>query len=65
METWCRGSDPSGQKSVGIGLMLPGETRRFWVPAALGYGKTRTDGGPAGPLVFDVFLEEAKKDFFR
>ncbi|CAJ1332854.1 unnamed protein product [Effrenium voratum] len=49
----------------GIGLMLPGETRRFWVPAALGYGKTRTDGGPAGPLVFDVFLEEAKKDFFR
>lgn len=49
----------------GLKLMKAGETRRFWVPPQLGYGSTRTDGGPCGPLIFDVNLESFRNDFFR
>jgi len=41
----------------GLQLMVPGEKRRFWIPANLGYG---SDGRPGIPgnsmLVFDVEL---------
>lgn len=41
----------------GLQLMVEGETRRFWIPAALAYGETpRRPGAPAGMLVFDVEL---------
>lgn len=46
----------------GVKLMKTGETQRFWVPPNLGYGSQRTDGGPCGPLVFDVYLESFKTD---
>ena len=46
--------------------MQPGETRRLWVPPALGYGSERDDGGPCGMLIFDIFLESFEKGgFFR
>jgi FKBP-type peptidyl-prolyl cis-trans isomerase len=38
----------------GVPLMVVGEKRRFWVPAALGYQGEY--GGPKGALVFDVEL---------
>lgn len=47
---------------AGVKLMKTGETQRFWVPPNLGYGSQRTDGGPCGPLVFDVYLESFKTD---
>ena len=43
--------------------MKVGETRRFWVPAELGYGSSRTDGGPCGPLIFDVNLQSFGSGF--
>eukprot|EP00434_Breviolum_minutum_P038210 symbB.v1.2.033890.t1/scaffold4268.1/size42138/3 len=47
----------------GLKLMKVGETRRFWVPAELGYGSSRTDGGPCGPLIFDVNLQSFGSGF--
>lgn len=38
----------------GVQLMVPGETRRLWIPEALAYGGA--PGKPAGMLVFDVEL---------
>jgi peptidylprolyl isomerase len=42
--------------SEGLQLMVKGEKRRFWIPAALAYGDHPKPGQPAGPLVFDVAL---------
>lgn len=38
---------------LGVPLMVPGEQRRFWIPAALAY---EGGSGPQGTLVFDVEL---------
>jgi peptidylprolyl isomerase len=38
--------------------MVPGEKRRFWIPAELAYGANPPPGAPAGMLVFDVELIE-------
>ena len=38
----------------GLQLMVPGEKRRFWIPAKLAYGSDRSK--PQGMLVFDVEL---------
>jgi FKBP-type peptidyl-prolyl cis-trans isomerase len=40
----------------GVQLMVVGEKRRFWIPAALAYGEHPRGGQPAGDLVFDVEL---------
>jgi FKBP-type peptidyl-prolyl cis-trans isomerase len=40
----------------GLQLMKVGEKRRFWIPAALGYGESPGGGRPGGMLVFDVEL---------
>ena len=43
----------------GVQLMVVGEKRRFWIPAAIGYGDRGGGGGliPAGAmLVFDIEL---------
>src|SRR5207248_6224203 len=40
--------------SEGIQLMVPGETRRLWIPEALAYKGQQ--GRPAGMLVFEVTL---------
>ena len=40
----------------GVQLMVPGETRRLWIPEALAYHGQA--GAPAGMLVFDVELVE-------
>jgi FKBP-type peptidyl-prolyl cis-trans isomerase len=40
----------------GLQLMVVGEKRRFWIPAALAYGDSPNGGRPAGMLVFDVEL---------
>ena len=40
----------------GVQLMVEGEKRRFWIPAALAYGENPPPGAPAGMLVFDVEL---------
>jgi peptidylprolyl isomerase len=40
----------------GLQLMVVGERRRFWIPAALAYGDKPRMGAPAGDLVFDVEL---------
>ncbi|HBQ16556.1 MAG TPA: FKBP-type peptidylprolyl isomerase, partial [Myxococcales bacterium] len=40
----------------GVPLMVPGEIRRFWIPAALAYGDNPRPGAPRGMLVFDVEL---------
>jgi FKBP-type peptidyl-prolyl cis-trans isomerase len=37
-------------------LMVVGEKRRAWVPAALAYGDKPPPGSPAGMLVFDIEL---------
>ena len=43
----------------GVGLMVVGEKRRLWIPAAMAYGDTpRRPGAPSGDLVFDVELLE-------
>jgi peptidylprolyl isomerase len=44
----------------GVQLMVIGEKRRLWVPAALAYGETARGGAPAGDLVFDVELLNIK-----
>jgi FKBP-type peptidyl-prolyl cis-trans isomerase len=41
----------------GVQLMVAGEKRRLWIPAALAYGDRPSMGGaPTGDLVFDVEL---------
>lgn len=40
----------------GLKLMVVGEKRRMWIPAALAYGERPPPGAPAGDLVFDVEL---------
>jgi FKBP-type peptidyl-prolyl cis-trans isomerase len=40
----------------GVQLMVVGEKRRFWIPAALAYGEQARNGAPSGDLVFDVEL---------
>ncbi len=40
----------------GVQLMVEGEKRRFWIPAALAYGENPGGGRPGGMLVFDVEL---------
>lgn len=41
---------------IGVQLMVPGEKRRFWIPADLAYGEGPTVAGPSGMLVFDIEL---------
>lgn len=45
----------------GLKLMVVGEKRRFWIPAALAYGDRPRMGTPAGDLTFDVELLEIAK----
>ena len=45
----------------GVQLMVEGETRRFWIPAKLGYGENPGGGRPGGLLVFDVELIQIVK----
>jgi FKBP-type peptidyl-prolyl cis-trans isomerase len=40
----------------GLQLMVAGEKRRLWIPAALAYGAQPRPGAPSGDLVFDVEL---------
>ncbi len=40
----------------GLQLMVEGEQRRFWMPAALAYGDRPRRGMPTGMLVFDIEL---------
>ena len=40
----------------GVQLMVEGEKRRFWIPAAMAYGENPAGGRPGGMLVFDVEL---------
>jgi FKBP-type peptidyl-prolyl cis-trans isomerase len=40
----------------GLQLMVVGEKRRLWIPAALAYGARPRPGAPSGDLVFDVEL---------
>ncbi len=42
----------------GLPLMVEGEKRRLWIPAALAYGDHPHAGTPSGDLVFDVELLE-------
>jgi len=44
----------------GLQLMVIGEKRRLWIPAALAYGTNPGGGRPAGMLVFDVELLDIK-----
>lgn len=44
----------------GLQLMVEGEKRRFWIPAALAYGENPGGGRPGGTLVFDVELLAVK-----
>jgi FKBP-type peptidyl-prolyl cis-trans isomerase len=45
----------------GLQLMVEGEKRRFWIPAALAYGENPGGGRPGGLLVFDVELISIKQ----
>ncbi|MFZ9886866.1 MAG: FKBP-type peptidyl-prolyl cis-trans isomerase [Myxococcota bacterium] len=46
----------------GVGMMVQGEKRRFWIPANLAYGETpMRPGAPAGQLTFDVELLSIEK----
>lgn len=45
----------------GMQLMVPGEKRRFWIPADLAYGENPGGGRPGGQLVFEVELLEIEK----
>lgn len=45
----------------GLQLMVTGEKRRFWIPAALAYGDNPKGNAPAGDLTFDVELFEIMK----
>ena len=40
----------------GLQLMTKGEKRRFWIPAALGFGENPPPGAPTGDLIFDFEL---------
>ena len=40
----------------GVQLMVVGEKRRFWIPAALAYGERPPPGAPSGQLTFDIEL---------
>ena len=42
----------------GLQLMTKGEKRRFWIPAALGFGENPPPGAPTGDLIFDFELLE-------
>ena len=42
-------------------LMVTGEKRRLWIPAALAYGSSPRPGAPAGDLTFDVELLDIMK----
>ena len=42
--------------SEGLGLMVVGEKRRFWIPPQLAYGDNPQRGNPGGMLIFDVEL---------
>lgn len=45
----------------GVQLMVVGEKRRFWIPAALAYGdEPQQPGAPSGMLCFDVELLDFK-----
>jgi peptidylprolyl isomerase len=44
----------------GLQLMTKGEKRRFWIPAALGFGENPPPGAPQGDLVFDFQLLDFK-----
>jgi FKBP-type peptidyl-prolyl cis-trans isomerase len=45
----------------GVQLMVEGEKRRLWIPAALAYGENAPPGAPAGTLVFDIELIQIVK----
>lgn len=45
----------------GVQLMVEGEKRRFWIPAALAYGENPGGGRPGGMLVFDIELIKIKQ----
>jgi len=45
----------------GVQLMVIGEKRRFWIPAALAYGENPGGGRPGGMLVFDIELIKIAK----
>ena len=45
----------------GVQLMVQGEKRRFWIPAAMAYGDDPGGGRPGGMLVFDVELVSIDK----
>jgi FKBP-type peptidyl-prolyl cis-trans isomerase len=45
----------------GVQLMVPGEKRRFWIPADLAYGENPGGGRPGGLLVFDIELISIKQ----
>jgi peptidylprolyl isomerase len=40
----------------GVQLMVTGETRRFWIPADLAYGKVNDPTAPQGQLCFEIEL---------
>jgi FKBP-type peptidyl-prolyl cis-trans isomerase len=40
----------------GVQLMVPGESRRFWIPGKLAYDNDDRPGLPKGMLVFDIEL---------
>ena len=40
----------------GVQLMVQGEKRRLWIPAALAYGEHPRGGAPGGDLTFDIEL---------
>ena len=42
----------------GLQLMTKGEKRRFWIPAAIGFGENPPPGAPKGDLIFDFELLE-------
>jgi peptidylprolyl isomerase len=44
--------------SEAVQLMVVGEKRRVWIPAALAYGETPQNGLPAGDLTMDIELTE-------
>ncbi|MFO0678988.1 MAG: FKBP-type peptidyl-prolyl cis-trans isomerase [Polyangiaceae bacterium] len=45
----------------GVALMVVGEKRRLWIPAAMAYGDHARGGAPSGDLTFDVELLEIKE----
>lgn len=45
----------------GLQLMVVGEKRRLWIPAAMAYGNSARGGAPKGDLVFDIELLDIKQ----